>query len=168
MIDKIVANQWMLELTFIVFCVVAVIIVEIIKKIIQTVVEKRGGTFDKKKYEYVFSLAAFTIAFVGISMFMYAYCPSVDYGISRISKAFTYALGTQGAYSLLTQPLRKTFAKIASLIKKIGNKTVTPDDVKDLLKTDENSDEENAVLEPITKDEKCESEVEKFLNCINK
>ena len=62
MIDKIVANQWMLELVFVVFCVVAVLIIEIIKKIIQTAVKKRGGTFDKKKYEYVFSLAAFTIA----------------------------------------------------------------------------------------------------------
>ena len=97
MIDKIVTTQWMLELTFIVFCVVAVIIVEIIKKIIQVAAKRHGGTFDKKKYEYVFSLSAFAIAFVGISMFMYAYCPADEFGISRISKALTYALGTQGA-----------------------------------------------------------------------
>ena len=168
MIDKIVTTQWMLELTFIVFCVVAVIIVEIIKKIIQVAAKRHGGTFDKKKYEYVFSLSAFAIAFVGISMFMYAYCPADEFGISRISKALTYALGTQGAYALLTQPLRKTFAKIVALLKKIGNKTVTPEDVQDLLRTNEDEEVESAKIELPTKDEKGESEVEKFLNCVNK
>ena len=40
--------------------------------------------------------------------------------------------------------------------------------VQDLLRTDEDEEVESAKIELPTKDEKGESEVEKFLNCINK
>lgn len=148
----LVANEWALKLACFVYCILAVGIVGITKKIISLICEKKcAKVFDGAKFEYPFALASFVVAFGIIFGFLWVHTEKSTWQV--VASSIGFAFMTQGAYHLLCQPTRKVFEKlwkfIVKLFAKIKTKTITLKDVTNGIAELTATDQENANENPV-------------------
>lgn len=139
-ISIITSTPWIMEVLKPVACVIAVLLVEIAKAIAGAVCKKRNVVFNKKKYEYLFLVVSFIIAFGAVIVYTY-FVNFVNWD-STIRDASLYAGCTQTIYYIIQSPRKfieackksTVLAKIIAFICKIFAKKATPEDVKDITK----------------------------------
>lgn len=133
-VGYLVANDWALKLTCFIYCLVAVLLVGIVKKVIAVITNKKcEKVFDGAKFEYPFALACFVVAFGIIFGFLWVHTDKSTWQV--VSSTSVFAFMTQGVYHLLCQPTRKVLEKLWKLIVKLYGKikanNITVKDVTD-------------------------------------
>lgn len=139
-VSIITSIPWLMELLKPVMCILAVLIVSLVKTIASKIYKKRncGVTFDKKKLEYVFFVSSYVIAFALVIAYTYVF-DFIDWE-TTLENAGGYATSTAFFYKLIQAP-RKTYEalknsaklhRLFTFIRKLFTKKATPQDVKDI------------------------------------
>ena len=137
-ISTIMNNPLVVEILKPVACVIAVLLVELIKTIAAHVYKKKHGCkLDKKPFEELFAYSAFIIAFGILVVYTYFF-DFVDWA-KTCETAGLYAATTQLLYVIIKSPgklvdLIKNTTAVQTLIKKIATKKATPKDVQNVAK----------------------------------
>ena len=99
-------SDWLALATFII-SMVAVLLVSLVKLIISVSLKSKGLTFEKKKFELIFALSSFALAFGINFLFIWAH---TEYALTDIAKqASEYAFNTSSIFLALNYG--KKFAK---------------------------------------------------------
>lgn len=86
--------------------IVAILITEIVKFIMKKIAEKKGKTFDCKKWEYLFAAISILISGVGVVCFL-KFGAGVNDAKTILKYASIYAGSVQTVYLFIVQLVRK-------------------------------------------------------------
>lgn len=124
--------DWGIALICIAIVIVAILISSLVKVIMKKVATKDGGTFDCKKWEYLYAAISLILAAAGVFCFLKFYLKITD--INVIWKTVVvYAGSVQTVYLFIVQLVRKGGKGIFSVIIKLFSKLKnSKDPVKEL------------------------------------
>lgn len=124
--------EWGVALICIAIVIVAILISSLIKLIMKKVATKNGGTFDCKKWEYLYAAISLILSAVGVFCFLKFILQITD--INVIWKTVViYAGSVQTVYLFIVQLVRKGGKGIISLFVKLFSKLKkSSDPVKEL------------------------------------
>lgn len=151
--------KWGVALICIAIVIVAILISSLVKLIMKKVATKNGGTFDCKKWEYLYAAISLILSAVGVFCFLKFILQITD--INVIWKTVViYAGSVQTVYLFIVQLVRKGGKGIISLFAKLfSNLKKSSDPIKELpeLIEDEVEQEEEKKSEETTESTAVES-----------
>lgn len=151
--------EWGVALICIAIVIVAILISSLVKLIMKKVATKNGGTFDCKKWEYLYAAISLILSAVGVFCFLKFFLKITD--INVIWKTVVvYAGSVQTVYLFIVQLVRKGGKGIISLFAKLfSNLKKSSDPIKELpeLIEDEVEQEEEKKSEETTESTAVES-----------
>ena len=149
--------DWGVALICIAIVIVAILISSLVKLIMKKVAAKNGGTFDCKKWEYLYAAISLILSAVGVFCFLKFFLKITD--INVIWKTVVvYAGSVQTVYLFIVQLVRKGGKGIISLFAKLFSKLKkSSDPIKELPEiigdevetTEETKISENAVADSV-------------------
>lgn len=124
--------DWGVALICIAIVIVAILISSLVKLIMKKVATKNGGTFDCKKWEYLYAAISLILSAVGVFCFLKFFLKITD--INVIWKTVVvYAGSVQTVYLFIVQLVRKGGKGIISLFAKLfSNLKKSSDPIKEL------------------------------------
>lgn len=124
--------EWVIALICVAIVIVAILITSLVKVIMKKVVESNGGTFDCKKWEYLYGAISLLLSAAGVYCFLTFFVKMTD--VNEIIKTTAlYAGSVQTVYLFIVQLVRKGGQGLFSLIVKLFSKLKTSKDpVKEL------------------------------------
>ena len=135
--------EWVIALICVAIVIVAILITSLVKVIMKKVAEKDGGTFDCKKWEYLYGVISLILSAIGVYCFLTFIVKMTD--VNEVIKTTAlYAGSVQTVYLFIVQLIRKGGSGLFGLIIKFFTKLKTSKDpVKELpeLIEDEVKDE---------------------------
>lgn len=141
--------EWVVALICVAIVIVAILITSLVKVIMKKVAEKDGGTFDCKKWEYLYGAISFLLSAAGVYCFLTFFVKMTD--VNEIIKTTAlYAGSVQTIYLFIVQLIRKGGKGLFGLILKLFTSLKKSDDpIKELpdLIEDEVKDETAPVVE---------------------
>lgn len=139
--------EWVIALICVSIVIVAILITSLIKVIMKKVTEKKGDTFDCKKWEYLYGAISLLLSAAGVYCFLVFIVKMTD--INDIIKTTSlYAGSVQTIYLFIVQLVRKGGKGLVSVLIKFFNFIKTSKDpVKELPKTIESEvEKDNTVI----------------------
>ena len=92
--------EWVVALICVAIVIVAILITSLVKVIMKKVVESNGGTFDCKKWEYLYGAISLLLSAAGVYCFLTFFVKMTD--VNEIIKTTAlYAGSVQTVYLLL-------------------------------------------------------------------
>jgi hypothetical protein len=139
--------EWVIALICVAIVIVAILITSLVKVIMKKVAEKDGGTFDAKKWEYLYGAISLLVSAAGVYYFLTFVVKMTD--VNEIIKTTAlYAGSVQTIYLFIVQLIRKGGIGLFGLIVKLFTKLKTSKDpVKELPEIIEDEVEEEPVEE---------------------
>ena len=110
--------EWVVALICVAIVIVAILITSLVKVIMKKVAEKDGGTFDCKKWEYLYGAISLILSAVGVYCFLSFVVKMTD--VNEIIKTTAlYAGSVQTIYLFIVQLIRKGGQGLFGLIIKL-------------------------------------------------
>lgn len=142
--------EWVVALICVAIVIVAILITSLVKVIMKKVAEKDGGTFDCKKWEYLYGAISLILSAVGVYCFLSFVVKMTD--VNEIIKTTAlYAGSVQTIYLFIVQLIRKGGQGLFGLIIKLFTSLKTSKNpIQELpeIIDDEVKDETATVAEP--------------------
>lgn len=133
--------------------IVAILITEVVKFIMKKIAEKKGKTFDCKKWEYLFAAISILISGVGVVCFL-KFGAGVNDAKTILKYASIYAGSVQTVYLFIVQLIRKggvgIYNAFNSLFDKLKETENPIEKLPEIIKNETNNvDEENKHLDDV-------------------
>lgn len=110
--------EWVVALICVAIVIVAILITSLVKVIMKKVAEKDGGTFDCKKWEYLYGAISLILSAVGVYCFLSFVVKMTD--VNEIIKTTAlYAGSVQTIYLFIVQFIRRGGQGLFGLIIKL-------------------------------------------------